>query len=256
MASVHGFNQALAKVRGTPPATIEAYSRALRSEGVLPKTRRGGGGPPLTTTMAGYMLAAVMRGSPTAAAENAREVGDLIVHDSIGNPSAVLAGQGPSDPILDCQIAMFGWPADMSFAGMVGWLVDRHLDGTINAFVDTTKGYKIEVDRYWTTAHLHCQPALSLVEQYLAAWRKAFSNLEKPPLPDRNFDGSLVRPMPIGFHTPLLHEAKINYGVDKARNREAHRKYQQLRKRSEHHDLWGSETVTQRTILAIAEVFK
>jgi hypothetical protein len=202
------------------------------------------------------MLAAVMRGSPTAAAENAREVGDLIVHDSIGNPSAVLGGENRTDPILDCQCAMFGWPADMSFAGMIGWLLDRHVDGTIETFIDTTKGYKIEVNRYWTTARLYCQPALPLVEGYINAWREAFKTLEHPPLPERMRDGELVQPMEIGFHTPLLHEAKISYGVDKARNREAHRKFRELRKRSEEHDVQGSEAVTQRTILAIAEVFK
>jgi hypothetical protein len=157
---------------------------------------------------------------------------------------------------------MFGWADDMSFARVIGWLIDRHVDGTIDKFIDTAKGYRIEVDRYWTTARLYCQPALPLVDQYIDAWRTAFKGLEHPPLPDRMFDapnggpGSLVRPMEIGFHTPLLHEAKISYGVDKARNREAHRKYRELRERAGKFDVWGSESVTQRTLIAIAEVFK
>src|SRR4051812_19253919 len=99
MASVHRFNEALAAVRGVPSATVEAYSRVLRRKGVLPKTRRGGGAA-FTPKMAGYMLAAVLRGSPTAAAENAREVGDLIVHADGG---AIL------EPVLDAQLKMFGW---------------------------------------------------------------------------------------------------------------------------------------------------
>jgi hypothetical protein len=255
MASVHGFNQALAKVRGVPPATIEAYSRGLRREGVLPETRRGGGGP-FTSAMAGYMLAAVLRGSPTAAAENAREVGNLIVHDTIGNPSGILAGEGPSDPILNYQVAMFGWPADMSFAGMVGWLIDRHVDGTIDNFIDVSKGYKIEVDRYWVMAKLSLHPAHHLADGYIEAWRAAFKGLEMPPLPERNADGSLYRPVEITFHSSLRYEMKVSYKVDPARNRKASRQYMKLRDERGRFDVWGTESITQRTLIAIAEVFK
>ena len=256
MASVHKFNEALAKVRGAPLGTVEAHSRVLRQKGVLPETKRGGAAEPLTPIMAGYMLAAIMRGSPAAAADNAREVGDLVVHDSIGNPSGVLKGEARRDPILDRQVAMFGWTDDMSFARMIGWLIERHVDGTIDNFIDTTKGYRIEVDRYWTTARLYCHPALPLIDRYVDAWREAFKGLEHPPLPERTFNGDLQRPMEIGFHTPLLHEAKISYGVDKARNREAHRKFRELRDQASKFDVSGSESVTHRTLLAIAEVFK
>lgn len=248
MASVHSFNQALAKVRGTPPATIEAYSRGLRREGVLPETPRGGGAP-FTSTMAGYMLAAVLRGSPTAAAENAREIGDLIVQSG-----------STLQPVLDAQLKMFGWPEDMTFARMIGWLIDRHVDGTIGQFLNAAKGYRIEIDRYWTTARLYCQPALPLVDQYVDAWRikglEALLPHRMSDAPDGYSPGSLAQPMEIGFHTPLLHEAKISYGVDKERNREAHRKYHEMRERAEKFDVWGSESVTQRTVIAIAEVFK
>jgi len=256
MASVHKFNEALAKVRGLPLGTVEAHSRVLRREGVLPETKRGGAAEPLTSTMAGYMLAAVLRGSPTAAADNAREVGNLIVHDTIGNPSGVLNGDGRADPILDSQLAMFGWPADMSFAGMVGWLIDRHVDGTLDKFIDTSKGYKIEIDRYWTIAALHCQPALPLVEKYVAAWREALKTLERPPLPDRMADGSLVRPMEVAFHSPLRYEMKVSYKVDPERNRKAGKQYMRLREEAGKFDVWGTESVTQRTLIAIAEVFK
>jgi len=130
---------------------------------------------------------------------------------------------------------MFGWAEDMSFAGMIGWLIERRVEGTLGQFLDDAKGYRIEIDRYWTTACLYCHPALPLVDQYIDAWRTAFKNLKRPPLPDRMFDtpnggpGSLVQPMEIGFHTPLLHQAKITYGVDKQLNRDAHRKYRALR---------------------------
>jgi hypothetical protein len=246
MASVHGFNEALAEVRGVPFATIEAYSRALRREGVLPQTKRGGGGP-FTSVMAGYLLAGVLRGSPTAAADNAREVGNLIVHSDGG---ALL------EPVLQAQLKMFGWADDMSFACMVGWLIDRHLDGTIDKFIDTSKGYRIEVDRYWTTARLYCHPAPPLIAQYVDARREAFKDVEPPPLPEQALNGALARPMEIGFHTPLLHEMKINYDVNQARASKATRKFFELRKCAGKFDLWGSESVTQRTLIAIAEVFK
>lgn len=256
MASVHSFNEALAKVRGVPRATVEAYSRVLRREGLLPETKRGGGATPLTTVMAAYMLAAVMRGSPIAAAENAREVGDLIVHDPIGNPGGIVGGDTRADPILDCQLAMFGWSADMSFARAVGWLIDRYVDGSIANFIDDTKGVRVEVDRYWVTAKLSLYPASHLVDGYVEAWRAAFKGLEHPPLPDRKLDGSLMGPMEITFHSPLRYEMKVNYKVDAARNRKASQQYMKLRDEAGKFDVWGKESITQRTLIAIAEVFK
>lgn len=256
MASVHSFNEALAKVRRVPRATIEAYSRVLRREGLLPETKRGGGATPLTSVMAGYMLAAVMRGSPVAAAENAREVGDLIVHDPIGNPSGVLSGDARSDPILDCQLAMFGWPDDMSFARALGWLIDRYVDGTIGQFIDDAKGIVIEIDRYWVTAKLSLHPAPSFIDGYVEAWRSAFKDLERPPLPERNLDGSLRLPMEITFHSPLRYEMKVSYKVDPARNRKAAKSYMRLREEAGKDDRFGVERVTQKTLIAIAEAFK
>jgi len=251
MASVHGFNQALAKVRGVPPATIEAYSRGLRRDGVLPETRRGGGGT-FTSVMAGYMLAAVLRGSPTAAAENAREVGDLVIYDG---------GVTFLKPLHDATLGMFGWADDLTFAQMVGWLIDRHVDGTIEQFINIEKGYLIEVDRYWTKAWLKCHPAAPLLDTYLDGWRKFFAaagsaedQIERS-LPERNPDGSLRRPMEVVFHTPLLHEVKVNYGVDRERTRNAWRQFHEL-KDDRQGDRYGSESVTQRTLTAIAEVFK
>ena len=256
MASVHSFNEALAKVRGLPRATVEAYSRVLRREGLLPETKRGGGATPLTTVMAGYMLAAVMRGSPIAAAANAREVGDLIVYDPIGNPSGAFNGEVRADPILDCQIGMFGWPADISFARAVGWLIDRYVDGSLAKFVDETKGLKIEVDRYWVMAKLSLHPAQHLVDGYEDAWRLAFKGIEHPPLPERNPDGSLRRLMEINFHSPLRYEMKVSHKVDPARNRKASQAYMRLRDEAGKFDVWGTESITQRTLIAIAEAFK
>ncbi|MCW5692934.1 MAG: hypothetical protein KIT48_11275 [Pseudolabrys sp.] len=251
MASVHGFNQALAKVRGVPAATIEAYSRALRSKGVLPKTRRGGGGP-FASVMAGYMLSAVLRGSPSAAAENAREVGDLVIYDG---------GVTFLKPLHDATLEMFGWADDLTFAQMIGWLIDRHVDGTIGQFIDVEKGYRIEVDRYWTKATLKCHPAAPLLDKHLDGWRKflALSGVPESDisasLPDRNPDGSLRRPMEVNFHTPILHEVKVSYGVDRERNRNAWRQFREL-KDERQGDRYGSESVTQKTLMAVAEVFK
>lgn len=265
MASVHGFNEALATVRGVPFATIEAYSRVLRREGVLPETRRGGGGGPFTTTMAGYMLAAVLRGSPTAAADNAREVGDLIVHDSIGNPNGTLKGDARRDPILDRQLKALGWPEDMTFARAIGWLIDRYVDGTIKEFVrqptenEAAIGMRllgVKIDRYWTAASLSWEPTPAIIKEYLAGYQEAFG-ADSPAIPWCSPDGSrLQHPMVISFHSPLRYEMKASYGVDKERNRDASRKFSALRKERSKFDLSGSESVTDRTLIAIAEVFK
>jgi hypothetical protein len=242
MASVHSFNEALAKVRGVPRATIEAYSRVLRREGLLPDTKRGSGATPLTTTMVGYMLAAVMRGSPIAAAENAREVGDLVIHSVDGSTF---------DPMVDRPRNALGWSDGITFAQAIGWLIDRHIDGTIKDFVSCRgMGIELKVDRYWTMAWLRWEPCGQLLTEYVAGWTEALK-IEPPRLGD-----GLRSPMEIGFHTPLLHETKISYGVDKARNREAHRKFNEMKERASKFDVRGTESVTQRTLTAIAEVFK
>lgn len=245
MASVHGFNEALAAVRGMPPATVEAYSRVLRGKGVLPKTRRGGGasGPAFTTTMAGYMLAAVMRGSPTAAADNAREVGDLVLHNVDGSTF---------DPMVDRPRKALGWSDGITFAQAIGWLIDRHVDGTVAEFVSEAKGIEVKVDRYWTKASLRWHPSGHVFDEYVAGWLEALE-IEPP----RHANGELHRPMEIGFHSPLLHEMKISYGAgDTTRNRAADRKFRKLKIAREQFDVWGTESVTQRTLIAIAEVFK
>lgn len=264
MASVHGFNEALAIVRGAPFATIEAYSRVLRREGLLPETRRGGGGP-FTTTMAGYMLAAVLRGSPTAATDNAREVGDLIVHDIIGNPSGILKAGARRDPILERQLKALGWPEDMTFARAIGWLIDRYVDGTIKEFVrqptenEAAIGMRllnVRVDRYWTEASLSWEPTPAIIAEYLAGYREAFG-ADSPAIPWCSPDGSrLQHPMMISFRSPLCHKMKVSYDVDKKRTREAGLKLSALRKERSKFDLSGSEGVTDRTLIAIAEVFK
>jgi len=248
MTTVNRLNTAISAVRGMPHATSEAYSRDLRRAGIFPETSRGGpkSAPRITTTMAGYMLAALLRGSPTAAAENAREVGDLIVHDPIGNVAGILRGEDRADPILDCQRAMFGWPADMSFARAVGWLIDRYVDGSIANFIDDAKGIMVEVDRYWVMAKLFVHPAAHLVDGNKSAWQTALGVSDVPaPLP-----------MEIMFHSPLRYEMKVNYKVNPDLNRAAHQTYSRLRDEASKFDRLGTESVTQRTLIAIAEVFK
>lgn len=227
MASVHSFNEALAKIRGVSRANIESYSLALRRAGLLPESKRGGGATPLTTVQAGYMLASVMRGSPVAAVKNAREVGDLIVRGTSGG----------FDQVTKRVLHALDWPADMSFAPAIGWLIDRHVDGSINSYIEGAY-IKVEIDRYWTMASIRWEPTRHIIDEFAEGWFEgARERLQLTP------SGKLPFPFEINFHTPLLHG-------------KAHREYLELKKSREKFDVWGNESVTQRTLIAIAEVFK
>ena len=242
--SVNRLNAVLAEVRGAPVATIEMYSRSLRKAGVLPETRRGGGGDPVTTKHAAYMLLSIMQGSPTAAAENARETGDLNVNWR----------GGLEEPIVAAKIGHLGWDDGITLAEAVAWLIDRHVDGTIEQYTSPhDRGIKVTVDRYWTTATLTWQPAADLARVWSDASKKALSAdiVQLGP-------NDLTRDrMEIGFHTPLLYQVKQSFAAgDKQANREAHDAFQALKKERSRFDLWGSETVTSRTLEAIAALFR
>jgi hypothetical protein len=53
----------------------------------------------------------------------------------------------------------------------------------------------------------------------------------------------------------LLHEAVTSYGVDRERNREAHRRFQAMKAEAQKFDVSGEEAVTQRTLMALADLF-
>jgi hypothetical protein len=99
-------------------------------------------------------------------------------------------------------------------------------------------------------ASLQWLPTPRIVDECVAGWREAFGDDSPPLVLDR------FQPMKIGFHTPLLHEMKISYGVNQKRNRAAGRAYSEMRERAGKYDVWGSEWITERTLIAISEVFK
>jgi hypothetical protein len=155
------------------------------------------------------------------------------------------------DSALEAQLKMFGWDAGITLAEAMAALIDRTIDTTLARTIDP-RNFTIETDKYWTRALLRCSPVPALVEQLAAAWRAISPRLE----PERNFDGTLTRPMELQFHSPLLYEAKISYDVDPERCRAANEKYSELRRRAIDLDLHGTESVTAKTIQALAEVIK
>lgn len=248
MASVHSLNEALAKVRGVPLGTIEAYSRALRQAGVLPPTKRGVGAAPLTPIMASHVLCAVLRGSPTEAGRNARTLGGLV---------AASSGGGVLEPVLARQLRAMGWADGITFAEAVGWLIERVLDGSLGEYVPEGGDIQIGADRYSHRAWLNWHPTSRIIEEYITGHRETFENGEEAVLPERWANGQLLQPMEIEFRSPWLHEIKIAYAArDKERNREAWAHFREEQKDSRPGDLWGSEFVTKKTLVAISEVFK
>jgi hypothetical protein len=247
MTSVNKINQAIAAARGMPLGTVEAYSRGLRQAGVLPETRRGGGATPLDTSHAGYMLAAVMRGSPLNAGENGREVGNLVAHSTAG---AIM------EPLLQRQLTALGWTDGITFAEAIGWFLKQILDGTIFQYVREDSGVEVRIDRYWPSASFHWFPTNPVVEQVMEGWAASFADLETVPKLDRRPDGGLHNRMDMIFSSPFLHEAKIAYGVDATRNREAHQAFRKMKKAKSRFDVYGTESVTQQTLVALADAFR
>lgn len=241
MATVHNINGVLSALRGDPMSSIDAYGRVLSKEGVISATKRGAGAASRTTTDAALLLIAVLRGSPIAAATNAREVGGLIVRgDSF-------------DQVLAQQLAALAWPQDMTFAKAVAWFIDRHVDGTADQFI-LNKSVKITIDRYWTSASIAWSPTRAINDAYLKGWAEAMPDFDTGAL--TKADGNLLHPMTITFASPLLYQAKVSYGRDKEANRTAHRKFQSSKDDSMKFDRWGNETVTERTLIALSEIFK
>lgn len=246
MASVNKINEVLAEVRGVPIATIEAYSRVLRREGILPETRRGGGATPMNSLHCAYMLAAIMRGSPTSAADNAREVGGLIAHD----------GGALTAPILIAQREVLGWEEGISFAEAVAWLLDRHSDGSITEIARPGKEIKIEIDRYWSRGWLSWHPTQPMVDALVRSNTEVFGDAAARVL-DLGVDGLPWNAMKIEFHSPLLFQAAVSYREgDSDRNRDAHRQFREKKAEASKHDVWGNEWITGRTLAAISELLK
>jgi hypothetical protein len=255
--SFHRLHEAIATVRGVSPANIEAYSRVLRKAGILPETGRGSAATPPTTLHAAYMLAAILRGSPTAAADNAKEVGGLIINrvDGLTEPSIV--------PAYHALRESLGWPEDMTFAGAVAWLLDRLIDDSLATYIETGiyKGITLTADRYWTEATIAFHPTAKIVKRYIEGARESeFSAAYFDP--DGRIhaglvraDGTLNEPLKVGFHSPLLHEMKLSYKDGTDRNQKAHKAFMAL-KQSRSYDIHGTESSTLRTLIAVSEVFK
>lgn len=245
MASVNKINEVLAEVRGAPGATIEAYSRVLRRDGILPATRRGGGATPLNSTHCAHMLFAILRGSPSAAAENAKSMGGLLFHD-----------EGPTfAPIAEAKRAALGWPARFSFAEAVAWLIDRHCDGTISNFAIAEGQMKVEVDRYWAGGTLSWFPNGEFRDVVVQSHIEAFGEDVTRRMLDIGADGRLYRPVSLRFRDPLLFEIAESFAAnDTERNTAAHRAYRMKKDEMENYDVWGNEWITGQTLKAIANL--
>ena len=247
MTSVHAINLALATIRGVPRATIDAYSRVLRREGVLPPTKRGVGATPLSPVHVGYILAAVMRGSPVAAAENAREIGDLIITEQV----TFMA------PILERRCAVLGWSTNITFAQAIGWLIDRYRDGTIGEYAAHPLGdgmipsLTIEVNRYLPLAAMNWVPNKALDAAYVAACKEAI------PIPPPEHRGRLRYVLPFEFDHPDWYEVKTSYASgDDARNSAALDSIRARAEQTRRLDRTATETVTERTLIALSGAFK
>jgi hypothetical protein len=246
MVSVNRINETLAGLRGMPIANVEAHTRVLRREGVLPETKRGGGATPLCSEDAANILVSLMRGSPSAAAESARQVGQLIVRDDGGS----------FEGVLQAQLHALGWQEGTTFAQGIGWFIDRFADSTLAKFaeVNQKKPLIIKVDKYKPFAEISWHPPRWIAREYVEAWKKAVAGFDGPPM---RTDGTLMDAMSIRFASPLLHQARLSYERgDSAGNREARKRYSDLMEPFSGLDVWGSEHVTARTIGALARLFR
>ncbi len=244
MTTVHNVNEALARLRGLPVSTVEAHSRVLRKDGILPETRRGGAATRLQPIHSAYILFSLMRGSPKAASENAREVGGLIVNDV------------EFEPVLQKQLSTLGWSRSITFAEATAWVIQRIMDNTADEFIDPEHSIKLTVDRYWSSASISWLPSLALTEAYVAGWAEVLKQAE-PVFPQRRLDGRLVDPMIIHFSHPLIYQRYESYERgDSAANHEAVTKHMERKKQAEKFDRWGSEWVTRPTLEALAGLFR
>lgn len=257
MATAHNINEALSKARGVPAASVEQYARALRQGGLFPETKRGAGAVALSTEHAALLLAAVLRGSTTNAAANASDIGGLVAHAT-----------GVEWTILQRQCELLGWPPGVKWAGAVADLIDRLRDGTSGEILHDQR-MNVGVDRYWTVAWVELFPTLEIRHESLKTWREKFHDAiasmggapakpakdEGPIWPDPPW-ASPLNPMRIEFHSPLLHEQYVSYGVDPGRNKSASLQFQASKRDAAKHDRWGTEWVTGRTMQSIADAFK
>lgn len=246
MVSVNKLNILFSELRGAPVTTVETYSRTLRKEGVLPETRRGGGASEISPEHAALMLLSIMRGSPTAAASNARELGSLVIHD----------GGGLMEAIHSAHLAALGWEDGITLAQAIAWLIDQAAADTMSQFARDDH-LTVEVDRYWTTAKISWNPTKAMTDILLPAHVEAWGDRETAiRMLDIGLDDIGRRTLSLEFHSPLLYAARVSYGVDKEANRTAHQLFRASKAVMEDLDVWGTEKVTQRTIGAIAQLFR
>lgn len=239
MVSVDSVNLAIASCRGVAKANVEAFTRVLRQEGILPPTRRGSAATGISPEHSAMILLAVLRLSPAAAAKNAKELATTVVDD------------GGLAPLLNSQLKSFGWPRNISLSGAVGWFIRRYTDGTLSRYVEHPFQITLTVDRYWPRAVLAFRPTLELWQEFDTGWRASFAHLKNPPAGPRQANG-----VKIEFLPPCIYERHASYGVDKERNREASAALSQLKAERNKFDLWGEESATSRTLIAIAELFR
>lgn len=240
MASVNRINQALAKVRGTSAAAIEAYSRPMRH--LFPRAR--GKCEPYHAAL---LLSAVMRGSTTSAASNAEEVAGLIVNDG--------AYRVDDDRLFRTILESFDLQDGITFGEAVGVLIDREATGTLDSYVINGRGIVIEVDRYWTAAKISWHALDDAVEMISLAYKDVYGELGEKMAPRRP-DGTFLHPIELTFASPFIFQARDSYGVDELANSRAHAELRRLRDSFSGTDLHGVERVHRPTLKALAEVFQ
>lgn len=255
MTSVHRLIDTIARVRGMPQATVDSYTRPLRKGGVLPETRRGGAATPATPLDAAHILLAVMRGSPAAAVENAKEAGGLAL---------------TCDPITaemerDTR-AFLGWAEGLSLAEAIGWLIEQYRDGKASRYIagEESSGavVSITLDKYWADCSLKLKPSSELGSIFVGDFARFLSSkCEGTDAGERArstlLDGEhLKNSLEFNFRSPLLFEASQAFGVDVPKHRDAHRRFREEKARINQFDIYGSETVTNRTLAALGEAFR
>lgn len=248
MITVNRITDTLSKARGMPIATIEMHTRVLRKEGVLPETRRGGGATPATTIDAAHILLALMRGSPGAAAENARESGSLVVQFE-----DLLA------PVDERLFAFLGWPQGFTLAQAIAWFIEKFRDGETRKYMADGDWLKVTIDRYWHLAQIEFMPSAELTAEYIEGWRDLAKMYNEDNAERERYmlsDGKLRKPIELQFRSPFLYEAKQAYQSDPARAAEAHRRFREAKELSLKADRWGSEWVTTRTIAPLGALFR
>lgn len=257
MTSVNQINEAIAKLRNMPSRTVEAYSRTLRRAGILPETKRGSAATPVTCRHAAMMLFAVLRGSPTNAAENATELGGLIwqtrneVGEDLPTPSLAF-------------LQSLGWPTAATLCDVVAWLIDLY---SRDAYRDTIKDVdrwqdpvSISVDLYKPKASMRWRPTIKMAERYRETMRRGAVRDE--------FDGRFALELELKERGDLVHDyLSVSFGAMTPRRAEelfadfpdwtkTSERLAYHREMSKQFDLNGTEKITEITFFALSELFR